>query len=263
MFVIQSVIACSASLSPCFSSSFPLPLSLPISLYFVSFCLSVLSVYVCLLAWLFARLSLYIYISVLSRSVSLIRSVSISLSLSLSLCLTLFGSLCCLSHSICLILFVSLCSGRLTRGVNGRGGYSHLLASCTVSRHSQTGNHAVTQTQYKTPCCCRNCARQSLASTVSARAVGAKSYLHPGHHANGITLCLLTLCLNLPNLSVSLFLSPYVCYSISSACLTLYLSFCLSARTYLYCGVLVFVPVSSVSQRLVPVFLSLSLSLSF
>ena len=41
--------------------------------------------------------------------------------------------------------------------------------------------------------------RQSLASTVSALAVAATSYYHPSCHANVVTPCLLTHCLNLPN----------------------------------------------------------------
>ena len=44
-----------------------------------------------------------------------------------------------------------------------------------------------------------NCARQSLASTLSAPRVAATSYCDPGRHANVITPCLLTPCLNVPN----------------------------------------------------------------
>ena len=40
-----------------------------------------------------------------------------------------------------------------------------------------------------------NCARQSLASALSAPRVAATSYCHPGRHANVITPCLLTPCL--------------------------------------------------------------------
>ena len=43
-----------------------------------------------------------------------------------------------------------------------------------------------------------NCVRQSLASTPSAPRVAATSYCHPGRHANVITPCLLTPCLNAP-----------------------------------------------------------------
>ena len=41
-----------------------------------------------------------------------------------------------------------------------------------------------------------NCARQSLASTVSALAVAGTSCCHPSSHANAVTSCLLTPCLN-------------------------------------------------------------------
>ena len=47
-----------------------------------------------------------------------------------------------------------------------------------------------------------NCARQSLAtvaSTLSAPRVAATSCCDPGRHANVITPCLLTPCLNVPN----------------------------------------------------------------
>ena len=44
-----------------------------------------------------------------------------------------------------------------------------------------------------------NCVRQSLASTVSAPRVAATSYCDPGRHANVITPCFLTPCLNVPN----------------------------------------------------------------
>ena len=44
-----------------------------------------------------------------------------------------------------------------------------------------------------------NLARQSLASTLSAPRVAATSYCDPGRHANVITPCLLTPCLNVPN----------------------------------------------------------------
>ena len=43
-----------------------------------------------------------------------------------------------------------------------------------------------------------NCARQSLASTVSAPHVAETSCCDPGRHANVITPCLLTPCLNVP-----------------------------------------------------------------
>ena len=43
-----------------------------------------------------------------------------------------------------------------------------------------------------------NCARQSLASTLSAPRVATRSYCDPGRHANVITPCLLTPCLNVP-----------------------------------------------------------------
>ena len=44
-----------------------------------------------------------------------------------------------------------------------------------------------------------NCVRQSLANTLSAHRVAATSYCRPGHHANVVTPCLLTLCLNMRN----------------------------------------------------------------
>ena len=40
------------------------------------------------------------------------------------------------------------------------------------------------------------CARQSLASTLSAPRIAATSYCDPGRHANVITSCLLTPCLH-------------------------------------------------------------------
>ena len=43
-------------------------------------------------------------------------------------------------------------------------------------------------------------APQSVANTVSALAVGATCYCHPGRQASVVTPCLLTLCLNLPDL---------------------------------------------------------------
>ena len=45
-----------------------------------------------------------------------------------------------------------------------------------------------------------NFARQSLASTLSAPRVAATSYCDPGRHANVITPCLLTPCLNVHNI---------------------------------------------------------------
>ena len=44
-----------------------------------------------------------------------------------------------------------------------------------------------------------NCARQSLASTVSAPRVAATLFCHPGRHANVVAPCLLTPGLNVPN----------------------------------------------------------------
>ena len=46
-----------------------------------------------------------------------------------------------------------------------------------------------------------NCARQSLASTLSAPRVAATWYCDPGRHANVITPCSLTPCLNVPYFS--------------------------------------------------------------
>ena len=42
------------------------------------------------------------------------------------------------------------------------------------------------------------CARQSLASPLSAPCVAATSYCHPGRHAHVVTACLLTPLLNVP-----------------------------------------------------------------
>ena len=70
-----------------------------------------------------------------------------------------------------------------------------------VSPRGRTGNRTVTQMRHlllveRRP----NRARQSLASTLSAPRVAATWYCHPGRHANVITPCLLTPCLNVPYL---------------------------------------------------------------
>ena len=73
---------------------------------------------------------------------------------------------------------------------------------CIVSPRGRTGNRTVTQMRRLILVEGRpNCTRQSLASTVSAPRVAATSYCDPGRHANVVTPCLLTPCLNVPNLS--------------------------------------------------------------
>ena len=70
-----------------------------------------------------------------------------------------------------------------------------------VSPCGRTGNRTVTQMRHPLLVEGRpNCARQSLASTLSAPHVAATSYSDPRHHANAVTPCLLAPCLNVPNL---------------------------------------------------------------
>ena len=56
-----------------------------------------------------------------------------------------------------------------------------------------------------------NCSQQSLAGTVSALVVATTSYCHPDRHANVITPCLPTPCLNLQRLFLEEVVSSYRC----------------------------------------------------
>ena len=90
-------------------------------------------------------------------------------------------------------------SGTFKRGVTERGVFA-LACQYIVSPRGRTGNRTVTQMRHPLLVEGRpNCARQSLASALSAPRVAATSYCHPGRHANVITPCLLTPCLNVPN----------------------------------------------------------------
>ena len=89
-------------------------------------------------------------------------------------------------HKVTAISSVASYTGRF-KGGNGKGGYSHVLA-CTLSLRCQASNRAVTKMQHPRliegqP----NCARQSLASALSALAVGAASCCHLGRHGKVIT----------------------------------------------------------------------------
>ena len=78
-------------------------------------------------------------------------------------------------------------------------GYSHLLASALSLRIARPA--AILSHERDIPVLGEgrpNCARQSLASTLSVRRVVVAWYCHPGRHANVVTPCLLTPCLNLP-----------------------------------------------------------------
>ena len=67
------------------------------------------------------------------------------------------------------------------------------------SPRGRTGNRTVTQMRHPLLVEGRpDCARQSLASTLLAPRVAATSYCDPSRHANVITPCLLTPCLNVP-----------------------------------------------------------------
>ena len=68
-----------------------------------------------------------------------------------------------------------------------------------------------------------NCARQSLASTLSAPCVAATSYCDPGCHSNVITPCLLTPCLKiLRKIHPEIWLEKFP----SDFCRSLFLRFC-------------------------------------
>ena len=89
-------------------------------------------------------------------------------------------------------------SGTFKRGVTERGVFA-FACQYIVSPRGQTGNRTVTQMLHPLLVEGRpNCTRQSLASALSAPRVAATSYCHPGRHANVITPCLLTPCLNVP-----------------------------------------------------------------
>ena len=84
------------------------------------------------------------------------------------------------------------------RGVTERGVFA-FACQCIVSPRGRTGNRTVTQMRHPLLVEGRpNCARQSLASTLSAPHVAETSCCDPGRHANVITPCLLTPCLNVP-----------------------------------------------------------------
>ena len=102
----------------------------------------------------------------------------------------------------CSFLSRNSCSDSTVRAdLKGGNGKEGIRISCQyiVSPHGRTCNHTVTQMRHPLLVEGRpNCARQPLASTLSAPRVAATSYCHPGHHANVVTPCLLTPCLNLP-----------------------------------------------------------------
>ena len=88
------------------------------------------------------------------------------------------------------LLGASFVVGRLKSG-SRKAGYSHFVG--------WTGNRTVTQMRHPLlfeglP----NCARQSLARTLSALVVAATLYCQPGRHVNVAAPCLLTTCINLP-----------------------------------------------------------------
>ena len=84
------------------------------------------------------------------------------------------------------------------RRVTERGVFA-FACQCIVSLRGRTGNRTVTQMQHPFLVEGRpKCARQSLASTLSAPRIAATPYCDPGRHANVITPCLLTPCLNVP-----------------------------------------------------------------
>ena len=71
---------------------------------------------------------------------------------------------------------------------------------CIVSPRGRTGNRTVTQMRHPLLVEGRpHCARQSLASALSAPRVAATSCCEPGRHAYVVTPCLLTPCLKAPN----------------------------------------------------------------
>ena len=81
-------------------------------------------------------------------------------------------------------------------GGNGKGGIRICLPV-----HRLTGSHTVTQMRHPLFIDGRpNCARQSLASTLSTPHVAVTWHCDPGRHANVITPCLLAPCLNVRKL---------------------------------------------------------------
>ena len=84
---------------------------------------------------------------------------------------------------------------------NGKGGI-RIACQYIVSPRGRTGNRTVTQMRHPFLFEGRpNCARQSLASTLSAPCIAATSYCDPGRHANVITLVCFSPCL-MPNRSM-------------------------------------------------------------
>ena len=89
-------------------------------------------------------------------------------------------------------------SDTFKRGVTERGVFA-FACQYIVSPCGRTGNRTVTQMRHPLLVEGRpNCARQSLASTLSAPRVAATSYCDPRRHANVVTPCLFTPCLNVP-----------------------------------------------------------------
>ena len=83
-------------------------------------------------------------------------------------------------------------------GGDGKGS----IRVCLPVHCLRTGNRTVTQMQHPLVVEGRpNCARQSLANKLSAPRVAATSYCDPSRHANVITPCLFTPCLNVPKRS--------------------------------------------------------------
>ena len=79
----------------------------------------------------------------------------------------------------------------IKRGVTERGVFA-FACQYIVSPRGRTGNRTVTQMRHPLLVEGRpNCARQSLASTLSAPHVAETSCCDPGRHANVITPCLL------------------------------------------------------------------------
>ena len=93
--------------------------------------------------------------------------------------------------------------GHISKGGNGKGGIrSFLPVHC--SPRGRTGKRTVSQMRHPLFVEGRpNCARQSLATALSAPRVAATLYCDPGRHANVVTPCLLTPCLNVPYVASS------------------------------------------------------------
>ena len=98
----------------------------------------------------------------------------------------------------CLLLVERSTFRHISRGVTERRVFA-FACQCTVSLGGRTGNRTVAQMRHPLLVEGRpNCARQSLASKLSAPRVAATSHCDPGRHANVVTPCLLTPCLNMP-----------------------------------------------------------------